>query len=404
MKKMDTFLYLFGLSLFVLLFGFKAQAQMPTVGLTGITTLQSCPTGLGFYTSDPNHPMTCSQAIVTCPHTAPILLNWGLTNAGGTQGTIVFFSSAGGTDAASEPGEEQSFIPAYVAAGYQVVQTAWASPWEITNNGSTSYDYNIRNAACRPASVLDYVYQNIYPRSNNSGAGMCAQGSSAGGAAIIYSLTWFDAANSLDKATLMAGPPLSDIEQGCEIPNNAAAAMCPTGQLGCNGWTQGPNGAPIIAPLEYTQQADLVETWSGGTAITGPACANNNTATATLQNAAWLHMSIVDTSGYAGTPNFNYPQTAMTSWLCSSDVEGTQNNSSSQGMLFYQQITQPSQVNNYQVNAVSLCGGTEGVNSGTPPPNWVTILQNAGLSPTGANAIAYDMTNPQSAARCLKRH
>jgi hypothetical protein len=71
-----------------------------------------------------------------------------------------------------------------------------------------------------------------------------------------------------------------------------------------------------------------------------------------------------------------------------------------------EEITQQSQVYwpYYQVNAVSLCGGTEGVNSGTPPANWVTILQNAGLSPTGANAISYDMTNAKSAARCLKRH
>ncbi len=396
--KTKAFVCLFGMLLSLSVCAFRADGQMPTVGLTGIATLQSCPSNLGFYTSDPNHPSTCSQATITCPHTAPIGLTWSLTNAGGTQGTIVFFSSAGGTDAASEPGEEQWFIPGYISAGYQIIQTAWASPWEITNNGTTSYDYNIRNAACRPASVLDYVYKNIYTT-----GGMCAQGSSAGGAAIIYSLTWFDADKSLDKATLMAGPPLSDVEQGCEIPNNTAAQMCPTGQLGCNGWSQGPGGEPVLSSLEYTQQADLVETWSGGTKITGPACANSGNTTTTW-NSMWLHMSIVDLSGYAGTPNFNYPQTAMTSWLCTSDVEGTQNNSSSQGMLFYQQITQPSQVNNYQVNAVSLCGGTEGVNAGTPPPNWVTILENAGLNPTGANAIAYDMTNSQSPAVCKKRH
>ncbi len=384
MTKTGAFVYLFVLSLSLSVCGPKARAQMPTVGLTGITTLQSCPSNLGFYTSDPNHPSTCSQATITCPNTAPIVLTWSLTNAGATQGTIVFFTSAGGTDAASDPGEEQWFIPGYISAGYQVVQTAWATPWEITNNGSTSYDYNIRNAACRPASVLDYVCQHIYPASNNLQAGMCAQGISAGGAAIVYSLTWYDAAKFLDKAGLLSGPPLSDIEQGCEIPNGAGALMCPTGQLGCNGWTQGPNGAPIIAPVEYTQQADLVETWSGGTANTGPACANTtNTQTWTTQNAKWLHMSIVDTSGYAGTPNFNYPQTAMTSWLCASDMEGTQNNSGSQGMLFYQQITQQSQVfwPYYQVNSVTLCKGTEGVDAGTPPPSWVTILQNSGLPP-----------------------
>jgi hypothetical protein len=135
----------------------QAHAQMPTVDLTNVTTLQSCPSGHGFYTADPNHPTTCSTATVSCANTAPIQITWSVTNAGGTQGTIVFFSGAGGTNGAAFPGEEQAFVPAFVSAGYQTVQTAWATDWEVTNSASTNYPFNIRNAACRPASFLQYV-------------------------------------------------------------------------------------------------------------------------------------------------------------------------------------------------------------------------------------------------------
>lgn len=153
----------------------------------------------------------------------------------------------------------------------------------------------------------------------------------------------------------------------------------------------------------------MVEAWSGGTAVTGPAtCANqNNQATKAAQNTAWQQMSIVDFSS-TSQPTFNYPTTAMTSWLCASDQEGTQNNSGSQGEIFYQQFTSMQQLGNffYQVNAVNNCMGTEGVSAGTPPPSWVTILHNAGLQPTGANAIVYDMSDSRAASNeiCARRH
>ncbi len=179
--------------------------------------------------------------------------------------------------------------------------------------------------------------------------------------------------------------------------------MCPASQLGCNGWGQDP----VSFPLEYTDHAGDVETWTGGTNVTGPACANTTKPPMpTTYNSNWLHMSIVDLSGYAGTPSFSYPNTAMSAWLCASDTQGTYNNSGSQGMLFYQQITQQSQINwpNYQINAVNMCDAPEGYATGTPPANWVAILQNAGLPTTAQAAVAYDMSNPRSAARCMKRH
>jgi hypothetical protein len=228
--------------------------------------------------------------------------------------------------------------------------------------------------------------------------GMCAQGTSAGLAAIGYSLTWYGAASHIDKAEMLVGPTLSDVKQGCQVPNNNYTTICSGGgQLGCDGWAaQLPPGYS----LKYQDHAGEVETWSGGTAITGPACGNTSNTTTTW-DANWLHMSLVDLSGFAGTPSFNYPDTSMAAWLCETDVEGTPNNSGSQGERFYKQITQQSQINgpNSGINAVTSCQGPEGVTFGTPPPDWVA----KGLNTAGA-AILFDMSNTLSTARCLKRH
>lgn len=95
----------------------------------------------------------------------------------------------------------------------------------------------------------------------------------------------------------------------------------------------------------------------------------------------------------------------MTAWLCEGDdQEGSFNNSGSQGMLYFQQFTNTNQYNFLEVDGVTGCLDTEGVTKGTPPPSWVTLLENNGLAPTGANAIAFDMSNQQYANSCHKLH
>lgn len=313
----------------------------------------------------------------------------------------MFFSGGGGEDAASFPGEEQVFVPQYTKAGYQVVQVAWLSDWELVNDANTNYPPNILNAACRIASFLHYAYSNIYVSSQT--AGMCAQGASAGGGGLAYALTWYGAWNYLDKAVFASSPVFSDIEQGCEVPNSSSVGMCASGAFYCNGWT-----ANQYETAEYTDHATKVEEWTGGTATTGPAtCANNvPPLQTTTYNTGWYNQSIVNFPATGQQPKFNYPQTTMTSWLCEGDdQEGGFNNSGSQGMLYFQQFTSNSEAGGWlQVNGVTNCLNTEGVTYGTPPPSWVTLLENNHLQPTGANAIAFDMTSPLYANNCHKLH
>jgi hypothetical protein len=100
-------------------------------------------------------------------------------------------------------------------------------------------------------------------------------------------------------------------------------------------------------------------------------------------------MSIVD--GVNGT--FNYPYTAMTSWLCASVTSGkVMNNSSGQGEQYYLMFTGSAQVpQGYVVNGVQNCTSAEGVSGGTPPQGG-----------TGMGAIENDMAGPANNNRCQK--
>lgn len=259
-----------------------AAAQMSTVEPTGVAALSGCPSNMGFY-SDANNNPTCYSGTFSCGSTAPINVTWSITNSGGTARTIVFFGGGGGENAASFPGEEQIFVPLYTAAHYQVVQVTWQTDWELVNNATTSYTPNILNAACRPASLLHYIWENYY-----GSGGMCAQGASAGGGGVGYALTWYGAWNYLDKAVFLSSPVFSDIEQGCEVPNTSSVSMCSSGtQLGCNGWSSNPFPNETA---EYTDHATQVEQWTGGASQTGPGgtCANSGLPIArTGYNTEW---------------------------------------------------------------------------------------------------------------------
>jgi len=377
----------------------SAHAQLPTSTPTGVTTLSSCPSNLGFY-SDPNNHPTCYNGTISCSNTAPITPTWSVTNHGAANGTIVFFTGGGGESAASFPGEEQLYVPLYTSANYQVVQVSWPSDWELVNNGTTSYTPNILNAACRPASLLAYIYQNVYGT-----GGMCAQGASAGGGGLAYALAWYGAFSYLDKAVFTSGPVFSDIEQGCEVPNSTSVSMCPSTQLGCNGWTSNP--LPTES-AEFTDHAIAAETWTGGTTYTNPGgtCGNSGLPIeATTYNSQWLAQSIVNFPSAGQQPKFSYQKTAMTAWLCEGlDQEGGLNNSASEGEIFFQQFTSTTQYNWLEVDGVSTCKDTEGVGDGTPPPSWVTLLQGYGIQATGSNAIGFEMSDSRYAHSCHKLH
>jgi hypothetical protein len=329
-----------------------APLRLGTV--TGTTQLASCP-------SDFHAGMTCFVAQMSCPNTVNIGFTYGFENpAGPSKGTIVFLEGGTGTSVSGSV----DYLEKYLDNDFQVVQLAWDSAWEVTNASSST---SIKTAACRPATFLNFVSQNIY-----SDGGMCAQGDSAGSGAVAYSLAWYGAANFLDKVELMSGPVFGDIEQGCVVPNAPTVNVCATGQFGCNGeeWPDSPAyvGGDITA----------IDHWSGNSTC------NGGNATTQKAELGWKAMSIVDGTN---NPSFSYPRTAMAGWLCS-NVATEQNNSAAQGEFFYEQFTSSGQTAGYSVTRIDHCSGNEGVSDGVTPQGE-----------NGLTAIGRDMI-----AGCVKRH
>jgi hypothetical protein len=341
------------------------------------------------------------------------------------------FAGDGGTYAGDSNGYFDNYAQNYLAAGYQIVQIAWGKTypgydWEYSNVNTDDYAYSIRNAACRPATFLNYVrFGNGNPNVpiiwNATKGGMCGHGNSGGAGAMAYALAWYNAgaggaasngSGYLDKVVLENGPVFSDIFQGCEVHsgvNSQYTTICPPGstQTGCNSWPGG-GGNVFDYHLEYiSRDAPAVELWSGTPA---PACATQNTAqtTTAAEQTLWQQMSIVDFTSTT-QPSFNYPVTAMSGWLCQSvtgQVNGQpvpMNNSAPEGELFFLQFAAQSDAGGFlSVNGVSACpNGPENVEKGVVTVNNVTFGPG---SPYASQALINDMigqspANPSSSCK-----
>ena len=335
-------------------FGVAPHAHAQTLALGSVTILGNDPypctlarNGSKFYPG-----MNCFDAKLSCPSVADINLTFGWTGPSSPRGTIVFFS--GGTG--ESPTENDDDIPTYAASyvsTFEIVYLEWTgSPWEDPSSDGSGG--NILAAACRPATFLNYI--------NTSGfhqGAMCAQGASAGSAAIAYSMAWYGAASYLTDVQLISGPVLSEIDQGCTHPNASTPTLCASGTTYCSHATASWMDRIIYVP--YYNMG--VSNWSGL-----PNCATSNVDPANYPK--WAAMSIVDGSTTGATPTFSYPNVAKHGWLCQSYSSCTMpscpNNSASEGKYFYDAISRTGDTN-LTVTGVTMCAGAEGVAQGTDP-------------------------------------
>jgi hypothetical protein len=353
MKNQPFTLLAVTLAIFLFSGGLHAQTKLALGQVNLPVRSVTCPEGYGTGTA-------CYSSTLTCPETQEIGFTYGVVNKNGKQGTIVFFNGDYGTT----PGFE-NYVAKYTppAQDFQTVQVIWSTAWEDTGNGSGD---SLKNAACRPATILNWLLnqKNVY-----GGGGMCAQGASAGSAAIAYALTEYGAYNYLNNVELESGPVLSDMSVGCN-PKSPQVAVC-SGNL-CN---TGNEGSWEDSPIYVDGAEDAVSTWTS--AYGSSACQTGDNIPQS-QYTAWKSMSIVDG---LNDSTFNYSKTSVAGWLCSkaNGCNGAwcQNNSAAEGSLYFQNVT--SSKNVYRVNN---CMGPEGVDIGTVP----------GLhDETGIDAISSDM-------------
>lgn len=367
-----------------------AQSQTSTTPVASPGQV-SCPAGEGL---SPN--AVCYQSSITCGGLSSLSFWYAVTPATVTQvGTIVLFNGAGGDTGPYGV----SYVPSYIKQGYQTVQVVFGTigssteaPWELGDSGTAPW--SIKTAACRPAGILQYMF-NTYESGgtgNPPQGAMCAQGASAGGAAVAYSLAEYSAGSYLDNAEFISGPPLADIAAGCAPPfsqSSVCAAGCQTGGEGS--WLDSP---------EYVLGAEhCIDQWTGLASETSDCSMSTSTPVCTNTTAyrtPWKDMSVVD--GETDS-TFSYPNTTMSGWLCSNTSvtctgdscspctgNACQNNSAAEGYDFFMHVT-----TSHTVYRVDQCTNTEGADG--------TDATVPALNESGLYAITTDMEN-----NCVQRH
>jgi hypothetical protein len=352
----------------------RAHAQALPIGTISVSNLivpcTAVANGSLFFAG-----MSCQSATISCPNTASIQLTFGYAGPASPQGTVVFFSGGSGLTP-TESGDDILTYAASYANTFEIVQVEWNSAWEDpSSNGAGG---NILTAACRPATFLNYInVSNIHQQ-----GAMCSQGSSAGGAAIAYSMAWYGAANYLNNVEFTSGPVLSEIDQGCTYPNASTPTICGPGDNAYCSPKTVPWSDEVIYVPNYNQG---VSNWSG---IPGPNQINGVCGTSTVNPAnypLWAAMSTVDGASAGATPTFNYPNTTKHGWLCQSLASGTgpPNNSGPEGKFFYDAVNATGD-NKLVVTGIEMCQGAEGTAGGIDPDN---------TSWSGSEAVGHDMLN-----------
>lgn len=187
--------------------GGRDVLSLGTVTVIGPTT---CPAGAATGAK-------CEGITVSCPGLPDLAATLGAAlPTGSAKGTIILLLGGPGTNFLNE-----GFADPYVTDGFRVVQLAWASDWAVANGAG------VKSAACRPATVLKYVFNTVHKARRTTG--FCGQGLSGGGGALAYSLADYGLADYFDYVVIASGPGVSRMDYGCDpkLYTGSSRDLCP---------------------------------------------------------------------------------------------------------------------------------------------------------------------------------
>jgi len=279
---------------------FNGALPLGTVTMDGPT---SCPAGAATGTK-------CKQITVSCP---------GLPDLDATLGVAIPTAPLVGTIIllAGGPGNsffDESFPNVYLGDGFNVVQIAWVHDWADANGAG------VKSAACRPATVFDYVFRVVHHSSRS--IGFCGQGISGGGGALGYALSHYGLSDEFDYVVIGSGPGVSRMDYGCDPPSYTGPPL---------------NLCPLVndAPYAYAAGDDSkVNTWEGTTT-----CGASKPLKGDVRR--WVADSMVSPGAV-----YNYPETAVSWFFCVTDP----GQDTGQGDFLIQQVVpknDPADVNCY---------------------------------------------------------
>jgi hypothetical protein len=323
----------------------------------------------------------CYSGTISCSNVhsdvPDIAFTFGVQGIGGTAGTIAFFSHGDGTTLDFD----NTVIGNYNSAHFQTVEVVWqsdtgaSSPWEL----ASMIPAVIKHAACRPATLLNWIFSHIY-----GNGGKCAEGVSAGSAAIAYSMAQYNI-NYLDAVEFLSGPPLSDISKGCGQQTYQSANVC--SESFCKSAPPGmtPEGS-WLDTFKYTDAESAIDRWTNLPETTCGTFPNSYASN-------YLDMSIVDQELDS---TFHYPATSVSVWVCakagvSNSICGgsnpNPNNSAAEADYFADQIAGFGSARALNLYRVDKCANSEDVGDGVVP----AFYNNSTGCPTGNTVIASDM-------------
>ncbi len=137
---------------------------------------------------------------------------------GTPRGLIMFTTGSGGSEWWTRISSSQQYQLAEElrSLGFTVVQLRWKINWLISSPGN---DAGTSRLACRPATVIKYVYDNFYVplgiTKQTGKAGFCITGNSGGATQVSYALSHYGLENIIDVAIPTGGPPHSVLNKSC---------------------------------------------------------------------------------------------------------------------------------------------------------------------------------------------
>lgn len=168
------------------------------------------PTGDSPPTCPPGY--TCTGFDVVCPNVTATGHGWIAVraHAGTPRGVVVFFTGGEGTGFwTSQQPETYAMAESLRALGFTIAQVAWQTPWLESSPGN---DAGIAHLACRPATVIRRIHDDVYlplgvTPPHPGDAGFCVTGNSGGSSQVAYALSHYGLDSIIDVAIPTGGPP-----------------------------------------------------------------------------------------------------------------------------------------------------------------------------------------------------
>lgn len=178
-----------------------------SLGVVNVTAANyDCPSG---------DPRKCYDLSITCEGVQDEITVMLLVDepSSGYKGTITFHSGAGGKGlwAPDDKPHAQQVLADVKADGYRSVEVKWG------NNGwlaGSDLREGITAMACRPATVLKWIHDNLYEEVVGNEA-FCATGNSGGSVQVSLSMLNYGLDKYMDLVIPTAGPGLGRLDLGC---------------------------------------------------------------------------------------------------------------------------------------------------------------------------------------------